>query len=121
MGACRYQLVCIPLRRRETVKGREYDNQAFHAYNKQTKVFDKFIDSWASYCDGTQEDAANMILYHMAKNFPQCYVKNFEMATKKTEKIEGPKPIDLPPGFISYDGSNDVKWNTRYAELVKVR
>ena len=41
MGACRYQVLCIPLKRRETVNKRELDNQCFHQYNKQTKVFDK--------------------------------------------------------------------------------
>lgn len=72
MGACRYQVLCVPLKRRETVNKRELDNQCFHQYNKQTKLFDKFLDAWASYVDGTQEDAANMILYYMAKRFPQC-------------------------------------------------
>lgn len=42
MGACRYQVLCVPLKRRETVNNkRELDNQCFHQYNKQTKVFDK--------------------------------------------------------------------------------
>lgn len=49
------------------------------------------------------------------------YVQNFEMATKKHEKIVGPPPIELPPDFVSYDGTNDIKWNAKYAELVKVR
>lgn len=121
MGPNRYQVLCIPLKRRDTVNKRELDNQCFQQYNKQTKVFDKFLNAWASYVDGTQDDAANMILYYMAKKFPQSYVKNFEMATKKNEKINGPPPVELPPDFISYDGTNDIKWNTRYAELVKVR
>ena len=61
-----------------------------------------------------------MVLFYLAKRFPQCYVKNFEMATKKNEKINGPPPVELPPDFVSYDGTNDIKWNSRYAELVKV-
>jgi len=48
MGACRYQVICVPLKRRETVNKRELDNQCFHQYNKQTKVFDKFLQAWAS-------------------------------------------------------------------------
>lgn len=120
MGPARYQVLTIPLKRRETVNKREFDNQCFHQYNKQTKVFDKFLNAWSSYCDGTQEDAANMVLFYLAKRFPQCYVKNFEMATKKNEKINGPPPVELPPDFVSYDGTNDIKWNSRYAELVKV-
>ncbi|EJK59021.1 hypothetical protein THAOC_20817 [Thalassiosira oceanica] len=28
---------------------------------------------------------------------------------------------ELPPGFVSYDGTKDVKWNTLYAELVKYK
>mmetsp|Transcript_21302 Transcript_21302/g.39131 ORF Transcript_21302/g.39131 Transcript_21302/m.39131 type:complete len:292 (+) Transcript_21302:85-960(+) len=95
------------------------DNQYFRKYNNATKVFDKFIDAWAKNCDGTQEDAANMIMFSLANHFPQCYVKNFEMATKKHEKMVGPPPVELPPDFVSYDGTNDIKWNTRYAELVK--
>ena len=65
-----------------------------------------------------------MILFYMAKKFPQSYVKNFEMTTKKVEMVEkkifGPPPLELPPNFVSYDGTNDVKWNMRYAALVKV-
>ena len=35
--------------------------QCFHQYNKQTKLFNKFLNAWSSYCNGTQEDAVNMI------------------------------------------------------------
>lgn len=121
MGVHRFQVLCIPLKRFEAANKRELDNQSFHRYNKQTKVFDKFLDAWASYCDGTQEDAANMILFHMAKRFPQSYVKNFDMATSKQDKNVGPSRVELPPDFISYDGTNDIRWNTKYGELVKVR
>lgn len=94
----------------------------FHQYNQQTRVFDKFLDAWASYVDGSKDDAVNMISFYLAKNFPQCYVGNFEMATKKVEKATGklPAPVELPPDFISYDGTNDIKWNTRFGELKKV-
>ena len=119
MGAYEYQVLCVPLMRRESVNKRELDNKAFHAYNKQTKLMDKFIDSWAKWCDGSRDDAANMILFHMAKKFPSSYVQNFEMATKKHEKATGPSPVDLPPDFVSYDGTNDIKWNAKYAELIK--
>mmetsp|Transcript_15669 Transcript_15669/g.25752 ORF Transcript_15669/g.25752 Transcript_15669/m.25752 type:complete len:694 (-) Transcript_15669:60-2141(-) len=119
MGAYEYQILCVPLSRRESVNKRELDNKAFHSYNKQTKLMDKFIDSWAQWCDGTRDDAANMILFHMAKKFPSSYVQNFEMATKKHEKAVGPPPVDLPPDFVSYDGTNDIKWNAKYAELLK--
>lgn len=119
MGAYEYQLLCIPLIRRESVNKRELDNKSFHAYNKQTKTMDKFIDSWAKWCDGSQEDAANMILFHMAKKFPSSYVKNFEMATKKHEKAASATHVSLPSDFVSYDGTNDIKWNAKYAELMK--
>mmetsp|Transcript_2460 Transcript_2460/g.6116 ORF Transcript_2460/g.6116 Transcript_2460/m.6116 type:complete len:326 (+) Transcript_2460:2-979(+) len=33
----------------------------------------------------------------------------------------GVPPVDLPPDFVSYDGTNDIKWNRRYGELVKYR
>ncbi|KAL7446733.1 hypothetical protein ACHAXM_011591 [Skeletonema potamos] len=119
MGAYEYQILCVPLMRRESVNKRELDNKAFHAYNKQTKLMDKFIESWARWCNGSLDDAANMILFHMAKKFPSSYVQNFEMATKKHEKVAGPSPVDLPPDFVSYDGTNDIKWNAKYAELLK--
>ena len=129
MGPSRYQLLCVPLRRRETVNKRSLDNQCFHQYNKQTKVFDKFLSAWASYCDGTDEDAANMILFYLAKRYPQCYVRNFDTATRRNERMmagagagggAGPPPVELPPDFVSHDGTNDVRWNSRYGELVKV-
>ncbi len=119
MGAFEYQVVCVPLMRRESVNKRELDNKAFHAYNKQTKLMDKFIDAWAQWCSGSRDDAANMLLFHLAKKFPSSYVQNFEMATKKHEKAVGPPPVDLPPDFVSYDGTNDIKWNAKYAELIK--
>jgi hypothetical protein len=124
MGASRFRVLCVPLRRREKVNKRELDNQTFYHYNKQTKLFDKFLGAWASYCDGTQEDAANMILHYMAKQFPQCYVKNFEAATALNEKANKRSSFggstELPPNFVSHDGTNDVKWNTKYSELVEV-
>jgi len=118
MGAAQYQVLCVPLKRRQTSgkQGKEFDNQAFHAYNKQTKVFSKFIDAWAKYCNGTDEDAADMILHWMCKQYPQSYVKNFDIAAKKNEKINGPA---LPKDFVSYDGTKDIKWNSRYGELLK--
>ena len=67
---------------------------------------------------------ATLLILSSSQRFPQCYVQNFEMATKKHDKmmgkIGGPPPVELPPDFVSYDGTNDVKWNTRYGELVKV-
>ena len=61
MGVNRYQVLCVPLKRIDAVTKHELDNQCFHRYNKQTRVFDKFLDAWALYCDGTREDAADMI------------------------------------------------------------
>ena len=118
MGAAQYQVLCVPLKRRQTSgkQGKEFDNQAFHAYNKQTKLFSKFIDAWAKYCNGTDDDAADMILHWMCKQYPQSYVKNFDIAAKKNEKINGPA---LPKDFVSYDGTKDIKWNSRYGELLK--
>jgi hypothetical protein len=121
MGVHRYQVLCVPLKRSDALTKRELDNQCFHRYNKQTRVFDKFLDAWASYCDGTREDAADMILFYMAKRFPQSYVKNFESVTRKHHKDDEPSRVELPPDFISYDGTSDIKWNTKYGELVKVR
>ena len=127
MGSSRYQVLCVPLRRQDKVNKREFDNKCFYAYNKQTKLFHNFLGAWASYCDGTQEDAAKMVLHYMAKQFPKCYVENFELATNMNERKrtaeEGGgrgKKKDIPPNFVSYDGTNDVKWNMKYGELIQV-
>jgi hypothetical protein len=63
------------------------------------------------------EKDRNIFLVEMAKQFPASYQKSFEKATHKQLTW----PVELPPDFISYDGTNDVKWNTKYRELVKVR
>jgi hypothetical protein len=63
------------------------------------------------------EKDRNIFLVEMAKRFPASYQKSFEKATQKQLTW----PVELPPDFISYDGTNDVKWNTKYRELVKVR
>ena len=128
MGSSQYQLFAVPLKRRETAKCQELEkedlaNHSFHALMKSNKFFDKFLDAWASYIDGTSDDAANMVLYYMAKRYPTIYVKNFDMATKKNDKLDGkkgPPPVELPPDFVSYDGTKDIKWNKRYGELLKV-
>jgi hypothetical protein len=117
MGVHRYQVLCIPLKQSDALTKRELDNQCFHRYNKQTRVFNKFLDTWASYCDGTREDAADMILFYMTKHFLQSHVKNFESDHKDDE----PSCVELPPDFISNDGTSDIKWNTKYGKLVKVR
>ena len=109
--------MCIPLRRIEKVNKRSLDNKCFHNFNYRTGFFDQFLNAWASYCDGTQEDAANMILHYMAKQFPQCYLQHTHTATSYTVKSE---ECEVPNNFVSYDGTYDVKWNTKYAELVEV-
>ena len=43
--------------------------------------------------------------------------KNFESDHKDDE----PSRVELLPDFISYDSTSDIKWNTKYGELVKVR
>ena len=138
----RHQVLCVPLRRNEKVNKRELDNKCFHEYNHRTGFFDQFLDAWASYCDGTQEDAAKMILFYMAKRYPQCYVQNFELATEMHDKqinesvLEeeksdealpdsrsssvGKQFCEIPRKFVSYDGTNDVKWNMNYGELIEV-
>jgi hypothetical protein len=135
---CRYQVFCVPLRQNEKVNKRELDNKCFHNYNLRTKFFDKFLGAWASYIDGTQDDAAKMILYYMAKRFPHCYILNFEMATDANEEQKmnnweehledetlPPKKMQkifvIGPDYVNYDGTADIRWNTRYGELVKVR
>ncbi len=53
----------------------------------------------------------------MVKHFLQSYVKNFE----SDHKDDVSSRVKLPSDFISYDGTSDIKWNTKYGELVKVR
>lgn len=81
-----------------------------------------------------------MILYYMAKRFPHCYVLNFEMATDANEQQnmfssnleenqleeeplpprKMPKIFVMRPDYVSYDGTGDIRWNTRYGELIEV-
>ena len=84
-------------------------------------MFDKFISAWASYADGTPSDAVNMILDSLAKKYPEEYVQKFDQATKKVEKKNGPPPAKLPADFVSYDGTNDIGWNSSYGKLIKYK
>ena len=113
----RYHVLCVPLRRNEILNKGELEHKQFHQYNYRTGFFDQFLDAWAAYCDGTKEDALNMILYYMAKQYPQSYVQHSEMASSFAAKEESYVP---PTDFVSYDGTYDVKWNTRYGELIEV-
>jgi hypothetical protein len=63
------------------------------------------------------EKDRNIFLVEIAKRFPASYQQSFEKATHKQLTW----PVELPPDFISYDGTNDIKWNTKYRELVAVR
>jgi len=63
------------------------------------------------------EKDRNIFFVEIAKRFPASYQQSFEKATHKQLTW----PVELPPDFISYDGTNDIKWNTKYRELVKVR
>jgi len=93
---------------------------------------DRFLNAWGEYCSGTDADAASMILFYLAKHYPQCYVKNIKNSDNNnvatgmaTEKVNGPAaihdPIELPFDFVSHDGTSDIKWNTRYSELFKYK
>lgn len=117
MNNIRYHVLCVPLSRSENLSNRELDNKCFRKYNYRTGFFDQFLDAWASYCDGSQEDATRMILNYMAKRFPQIYLEHTEVAANNHVKNEAG---ELPPDFVSYDGSYDVKWNTKYGELLQV-
>ena len=117
MNNIRYQVLCVPLSRSENLSSRENDNKCFRKYNYRTGFFDQFLDAWASYCDGTQEDAARMVMTYMAKRFPQIYLENTEVATNNHVKNEA---CELPSNFVSYDGTYDVRWNTKYGELNEV-
>jgi len=120
MGPGYYQVVCVPLHRKERASNRTRDretvnNENFLAYNQQLKVMDKFISGWASYCKGTEYDAINMILFYFARQNPQNYVKTLEKMKSKGG------PADLTTDFVSHDGTNDIRWNTRYSELLKFK
>mmetsp|Transcript_4390 Transcript_4390/g.7779 ORF Transcript_4390/g.7779 Transcript_4390/m.7779 type:complete len:694 (-) Transcript_4390:135-2216(-) len=121
MNKSRYQVVCVPLKRKDRTANQHLDKETlndhtFLSYNQHINVMDKFISAWGSYCMGTEEDAINMILFYLAKRNPHCFVKTFQRATKPNDKGE---PIEFPPDFFSHDGTNEIKWNTRYSELLK--
>lgn len=63
------------------------------------------------------EKDLNLVLFRMAKEKSETYKKAFDIATG----IPLSKPVKVPPDFISYDGSHDIEWNTKYHELVAVR
>ena len=112
-----HQVLLVPLSRSEKLQKRELDAKCFRKYNYRTGFFDQFLDAWASYCDGTQEDATRMVLNYMAKRFPQMYLEQTDAATNHHVKNEAG---ELPPNFVSHDGTYDVKWNTRYGDLIQV-
>ena len=121
MHKSRYQVVCVPLKRKERTANQHLDKEelndhTFLSYNQHINVMDKFISAWGSYCKGNEEDAINMILFYLAKRNPHCFVKTFHKATKPNDKGG---PPEFPPDFVSHDGTNDIKWNTRYSELLK--
>jgi len=111
-----HQVLLVPLSRSEKLQKRELDAKCFRKYNYRTGFFDQFLDAWASYCDGTQEDATRMVLNYMAKRFPQMYLEQTDAATNHHVKNEAG---ELPPNFVSHDGTYDVKWNTRYGDLIQ--
>ena len=85
---------------------------------------DKFLDAWASYCDGTSADAASMVLFYLATHYPECYVKNVKKKlfseedivefsknrddVRRTKRSAVPVPIELPLDYVSYDGTSQI-------------
>ena len=84
---------------------------------------EKFVGAWAEFCGGTREDAASMVLHHMARAYPHLYVKAFSNA--KNDGGGGDEDDDneggLSTDFVSYDGTSDIKWNTFYGKLLRFR
>jgi len=130
MGAHTYRILMVPTNRRkkDTSSKDPAENARFlRQYNKNTGVFDKFLESWAGYIGGDEGDAADMVLHLMANRFPDQYVKHAAMAQKKVDdalrlgSAGAGKGDEVPEGFVSYDGTKDVRWNTLYGELVKFK
>ena len=151
-GGCRFQPICIPIERkrkeyatidRENME-KELDKEALNnlimqEHNGNYETMDNIINAWASFCDGTDADAASMMLFYLAKHYPNLYVKNVkktlekdlvEMATKRHYKVSEKKRdikkrqishTELPPDFVSHDGTSDISWNTRYSELLQYK
>jgi len=73
---------------REQTEKERRNNLAFTNENQYRGTMDKILTAWSSFCDGTEHDAASMILYYLAKRFPQCYVRNVTKNSPKEELIE---------------------------------
>jgi len=127
MGAHHYRVLLLPTKRPQAkgTKDVAENSKFFRRVNRNSGVFDRFLESWASYIEGGTDDAADMILHYMAGRFPHQYAGHAAVAEKKIEEASRlgavPPGDELPPGFVSYDGTKDVKWNTLYAELVKYK
>ena len=88
-----------------------------------SKVLLQVVQCFAGYCEGTDDEAADLILHYLAKRFPHSYIKNTEMAydLHKKWKRENPTPLEIPPDYQSYDGTADYQWNLDYMELLKYK
>ena len=130
MGAHAYRVLLVPTSRRKKGAAGSMDpaeNSRFlRQYNKNSGVFDRFLEAWASYIGGDPNNAADMVLHYMAGRYPSQYARHAAVAEKKVEDARRAGAAvaggdELPQGFISYDGTKDVKWNTLYGMLVKFR
>jgi hypothetical protein len=115
-----FRLIRIPLTNRS--RG-EFDENTFLTYCQKSGVMEGLIESFAKYCDGTEDDSAALILHYFAKKFPSSYVKHVEMAqnSHKKKQKNNPDPISLPPDYVNHDGTEDHGWNLQYMELIKYK
>eukprot|EP00970_Alexandrium_tamarense_P000290 scaffold32_cov190-Alexandrium_tamarense.AAC.8 len=111
-----HQVVCVPM---SNSHHNGFNEKAFSRYLKHTGVMDQFMGGWSQYCDGNEDMAAELILRHLAKKYPTTYVKHFDTVTKELNGGDKKPAVELPPDFVSHDGTNDIKWNAGYSELLK--
>ena len=120
-GCHPYRLLAVPLKRRKGKKHSLDDPQiirkTFRRQMNSSKFMKKLLSAWSSYVDGTEADAAGHILDHLARVYPEEYVSNFASTTQKVDRMNGPKEPELPEGFVNYDGTNTIRWNTCYRDL----
>ena len=67
-------------------------------------------DMMESYFREHPQEAREMVVRHLGGNLDQFRKKHV-----------GPKKVELPADFVSYDNTLEVGWNRRYGELVRYR
>ncbi len=118
MGATHYQELRVPLKWRDT------NNAFINTISKRSCSTNFSMHGHPIAMARRRMLWIWFILYGKVISTVLC--PKFWYGLKKAWKssIAGQQPArllwELPSNFVSYDGTNDIKWNTKYGELVQV-